>query len=49
MVKVLTFLATRQLRSLSTNLGVEAVGERLDKLEDIGTSTGLFDFLLRDF
>lgn len=45
----LTLLATGQLRTLTTNLGIEALREGLDEIEDVCVSTSLFNLLLCDF
>ena len=48
MTCVLTFLATRELRSLSTDLCLEAVWETMDELEDVRISARLLDLFLRN-
>lgn len=44
----LTFLTTRQLGPLTADLCVEAIGQRLDEIEDVGVTAGSFDLLLSD-
>ena len=44
----LTLLAAGQLRTLAANLGVEAVGQGLDELQDVRVTARLPDLLIRD-
>ena len=47
--KLLTFLATRKLGTLAADLGIKAIRQRLDEVEDVGVTTRGFDLFLGYF
>ena len=44
----LTFLAARELRSLPTDICLEAVWQTADELQNVRISTSFFDLFLRN-